>query len=235
MPTLLITGAGRGIGLALTRAALARGDSVVAGVRDPSAASGLHALEGEAGERLTLVPLDVTDGASLQEARALIGSRPIDVLVNNAGVIGPERQDALDMDYEGFLDALDVNTLGPLRVSQAFLPNLRAARAGPAGVAKIVSVTSRMGSLATPNTGRIAYRASKAALNKAMQALALELQPEGIAVCVVHPGWVRTDMGGGGADLAPEESAAGLLRVIDGLTLQDTGAFRDWDGSTMPW
>jgi len=230
MPTILITGAGRGIGLALTRAALARGDTVLAGVRDPASSTGLQALEAGAGERLILVPLDVTDAAGLQEARSLVGGRPIDVLVNNAGVIGPKRQDALDMDFEGFLDALDVNTLGPLRVAQAFLPNLRAA----AG-ARIVTVTSQMGSLATPNTGSVAYRASKAAVNKAMQALSVELQPDGIAVCVVHPGWVRTDMGGAGADLTPEESAAGILRVIDALVMADTGSFRNWDGSTIPW
>ena len=231
MRTLLITGAGRGIGLALAGAALARGDAVLAAAREPAASEGLRALErGAGGERLILVPLDVTDGESIGAARALVGARPIDVLVNNAGVIGPERQDALDMDFEGFLDALDVNTLGPLRVTQAFLPNLRAARG-----AKVVTVTSQMGSLATPSAGYVAYRASKAAVNKAMQALSLELRPGGIAACVVHPGWVRTDMGGAGADITPEESAAGILRVIDALTLDDTGAFRGWDGSTIPW
>jgi len=230
MTTWLISGAGRGIGLQLTRLVLARGDEALAGVRDPSSAADLQALKAQHGARLRLVALDVSDEASIAAARAEVGDRPVDVLVNNAGVIGPERQSALDMDFAGFLRTLDVNTLGPLRLVQAFLPNLRAA-----GRAKIATLTSRMGSLSLAASDHAAYRASKAAANKLMQALAADLAPEGISVVALHPGWVRTDMGGPAAEIGVEESAAGLLKVIDGLDAGSTGQFRDWRGEVLPW
>lgn len=230
MSTLLITGANRGIGLELTRQLIARGDQVIATCRSPDAAEDLKALATDH-STLTILPLIVTDAASIAAAKSAIGSRAIDILINNAGVIGPQRQSTLDMDFEGFLDTLDVNTLGPLRVLQAFLPNLERS-AWP----RILTITSRMGSLtASPATDRIAYRASKAALNRLILAAAGDLKTRNVAVAVAHPGWVQTDMGGAQAALSPAESARGLIEVIDHMTLSNTPRFFDHDGSTISW
>lgn len=226
MGTILITGAGRGIGRELVRVLLARGERVIATVRDAARVPPEWVGYRESGQ-LVVLSLDVRDGRSGAEAAKAV-SGPIDVLINNAGIIGPERQSTLDMDFDGFLDTLAVNTLGPLRVVQAFLPHLRRAPS-----AKIVTVSSRMGSLSHAKSDHIAYRASKAAVNKVMQGLATDLREEGITVVSVHPGWVRTDMGGSGADISVEESATGLLRLIDRLTLSDTGGFFDWQGAAV--
>jgi len=226
--TYLITGIGRGIGRELARALLMRGERVVGTVRDVERAA--HEWgDFIASGRLKLLELDVRDEASVARAAHRL-DEPVDVLVNNAGIISPERQSTLDMDFDGFLEALNVNTLGPLRVTQAFLPHLRRS-AKP----KIVTISSRMGSLSYAKSDRIAYRASKAAVNKVMQGLSTDLSEEGIVVISVHPGWVRTDMGGSGADISVQESAAGLLALIDRLTMEETGGFFDWQGQRIPF
>jgi len=226
--TTLITGIGRGIGQELARVLLQRGDRVVGTLRDLSQAS--PQWSGFiAGGQLRLLALDVRDGASILEAAASFGE-PVDVLVNNAGIIGPQRQSTLDMDFDGFLETLNINTLGPLRVVQAFLPHLRRAKA-----ARIVTISSRMGSLSHAKSDRIAYRASKAAVNKVMQGIATDLREEGIVAISVHPGWVRTDMGGSGADVSVQDSAAGLVKLIDGLTVEHSGGFFDWQGEPVPF
>ena len=221
MSTYLVTGCGRGIGLALTKAVLARGDRVVGSLR-----SGEAPLSDE---RLTVVRFDVRDEVAIKEAAATI-DEPIDVLINNIGVIGPRTPNALEMDFDGFKDVLDIDVLGPLRVVHAFLPQLRRANA-----AKIMTLSSQLGAMTFPGSDRIAYRASKAALNKVMQGVAEDLAPEGIAVVMVHPGWVRTDMGGGSASIDPAASAAGLLAVVDRLTVETTGRFVNWDGTVRTW
>jgi NAD(P)-dependent dehydrogenase (short-subunit alcohol dehydrogenase family) len=224
--TTLITGIGRGIGQELARVLLHRGDRVIGTVRDPSKASA--DLGGFiASGHLQLLALDVRDAGSIKGAARLV-DEPLDVLVSNAGIIGPQRQSTLDMDFEGFLDTLNVNTLGPLRVVQAFLPHLRRSRG-----AKIVTISSRMGSLSYAKSDRIAYRASKAAVNKVMQGLATDLREEGIVAISVHPGWVRTEMGGSGADIPVQDSAAGLVRLIDSITLEESGGFFDWQGEPV--
>ena len=228
MTTYLITGAARGIGLELTKRLIERGDEVWAGVRGPTGA--LDALAGRSDGRLHLLTLEVSDETSVQRAKAVVGDTPIDVLINNAGVVGPERQSTTDMDFDGFERTLQVNTLAPLRVTQAFLPNIRASRSG-----KIVTISSLMGSMRTGRSESIAYRASKAAVNKLMQGLATDLGAEGIAVASLHPGWVRTDMGGEGADIDVGESAKGLIDVIDRLEVSGTGRFIDWRGNVLTW
>ncbi len=230
MTRYLITGANRGIGLALTSALLGRGDHVWAAARDPDRAQALHALATSHPGRLTLLALDVADPESTAAAKAALGDAPIDVLICNAGVIGPERQSTMDMDFDGFRRTLEVNTLGPLRVVQAFLPNLKAGERP-----KIAIISSRMGSMSYGKSDSLAYRTSKAAVNKIAQALATDLGPEGVAVAALHPGWVRTDMGGSAADISAEESAEGLRRVIDGLTLDRAGRFIDYAGDELTW
>lgn len=229
MQTYLITGANRGIGLELCRQLLARGDHVIAASRNPQAQA-LAALQVADADAIELVALDVTQPHSIAAAKQAIGDRPIDVLINNAGIMGPERQTALDVDFDGFARTLDVNTLAPLRVAQTFLPNLRKARG-----AKVFTVSSAMGSLADGGADHIAYRTSKAAVNKVMQALASELKADGIVVGMLHPGWVRTDMGGANAALEVSHSVAGILNVIDGWGLEKSGAFFDYAGHAVAW
>ena len=230
MTRLLISGANRGIGLELVRARLAKGDHVIACARLPEEADALHALKDTASDRLAILPLDVADAASVFDLGASLGDRPIDVLVNNAGIIGPQAQSTLDMDFDGWVHTLAINTLGPLRVTQALLPNLRHGESP-----RVLIVSSQMGSMASHASDRLAYRSSKAAVNKVAQALATDLKPMGIAVAAIHPGWVRTRMGGQGAPLAPAESAAGISLLIDRLDLSRTGQFLNVDGAPLAW
>ncbi|WP_340161377.1 SDR family oxidoreductase [uncultured Hoeflea sp.] len=226
MTTILITGTNRGIGLEMARQALARGWTVYGSARGEVTEPDAHICKHP---KFHDLHFDVTDHAAVRAAAAGI-SEPIDILINNAGIIGPERQATLDMDFDGFAKTLAVNTLAPLAVAQAFLPHLKRSRKP-----RILTVSSGMGRMSYAKSDRIAYRASKAAVNKVMQGLATDLEPMGIAVVMLHPGWVRTDMGGAGADIAPAESAAGILAVAEGLTLEGTGQFLNWDGSTVEW
>ena len=223
MTTLLVTGANRGIGFHIAREALDKGWRVFGSVRTEA-----HAEQAavELGPGFRPLVFDVTDRAAMSAAAASLGE-PIDVLINNAGTIGPpdEAQTTLDMDFDGFARTLEINTLAPLAVSQAFLPLLRKSKNG-----RILTVSSQMAWMGYAKSDRIAYRASKAAVNKVMQGLATDLAPEGIAVCLIDPGWVQTDMGGPTANLKPAEVARGIINVADTLTLARTGQFIEWTG-----
>jgi NAD(P)-dependent dehydrogenase (short-subunit alcohol dehydrogenase family) len=228
MTTWLITGANRGIGLAMAAALITRKDRVIAAVRDPFKVPDL--LKTAPRETCVIIGMDVADQRSVDRAAAAI-KEPVDVLLNNAGVNPPGRQGAAEADLSVFADVLQVNTVAPLRVAQAFLPHLRQAK-----TPRILTVSSQMGALTTKSSsGAMAYRTSKAAVNKVMQCLATDLKGDGITVAVAHPGWVRTDMGGNAADIAPQESAEGLIALCDGLTIAKTGQFFRWDGSVHPW
>jgi len=204
---VLITGCNRGIGRAMAEAALARGWQVTGTSRQEVELPGVTLLD---------VEMDSIGGLPA----AFDGLPPLDLLINNAGIIGPEQQSTLEMDFAGFRHTLTVNVLAPLAVSQACLPAL-GQRAG----SRILSVSSQMSWMGYRKSDRIAYRASKAALNKVMQGLATDLEPDGITVALVDPGWVRTDMGGPDADEDPEGVAEGILSLADRLTLRDTGKF----------
>jgi len=223
--TMLITGAGRGIGHALAAFAAVRGIDVVALVR--THVSGELPVE-------VINGVDVTDEEALGRVAAILRDRPIDLLVNNAGIIGPERQSALDMDFDGFRRALEVNTLSPLRVVQTFLPNLRAAR-DRAGIARIVTISSQMGRMNYAKSDRIAYRASKTAVNKLMQGLATDLAAESIVVRVVDPGWTRTEMGGPDATVSVADAVAGIHARAWETNMGSTGTFVDYRGATVSW
>jgi NAD(P)-dependent dehydrogenase (short-subunit alcohol dehydrogenase family) len=156
----------------------------------------------------------------------------IDVVINNAGMGGPayENQTVSNMDFEGWAEAFNINTMAPVRVMQVLDDNLKLSD-NP----KVVTITSQMGALDLDMTVAYAYCTSKAALNKFMRMAAIEKAKQGIAVCVIHPGWVRTDMGGQGADISPQESARGIIDVIGGLNADNTGSFWTWDGKTHAW
>jgi NAD(P)-dependent dehydrogenase (short-subunit alcohol dehydrogenase family) len=223
----LIAGASRGIGLELVRQLVARGEQVTASVR--AGGEELEKVLAPAGKTGRVLVFDTRDEAAARAAAAQV-SEPVDVLIANAGAYGPQRQSSLDMDFDGVLDLLNVNALGPLRVAQAFLPQLRRGQRP-----RIVFMSSVLGSMALEGTFNVGYRASKAALNKIGQCLAEDLKPEGIAVVSMHPGWVRTDMGGPNATLGVEESVAGMLRVVDGLTISDTRRYLDYRGEDIDW
>ncbi|TDQ83821.1 short-subunit dehydrogenase [Dongia mobilis] len=226
MPTILITGANRGIGLELAKRYAAAGWVVIACCRKPKEARALAAIRGE----VEIRTLDVAKPASIARLKAALGKRPIDLLLNNAGVYG-QRGGFGRTDPKDFLATIQVNSLAPLLLAEALLPNLM-----KGGMKKIASITSKMGSIGDgPGGGGYAYRASKTALNMVMANAAAELKGKGISVVVLHPGWVQTDMGGRNAPVKVGDSAAGIMRVIDGLTPAQSGRFFNYDGSTIPW
>ena len=222
----LVTGAARGIGLELVRQLRARGDDVIATVRDERSGGPLHELAG-----VRVEPCDVASEASIAGLAARLGDAALDVVINNAGVWGGERQNLARFDAAEAVRTYQTNALGPLLVSIALLPHLRRGTGK-----KLLHVTSGMGSIADNTSGgSYAYRMAKAALNMASRSLAQDLAREGIASAVINPGWVQTDMGGGGAPTPVGDSVRGILARLDELTLATTGTFLNWRGGTYPW
>jgi NAD(P)-dependent dehydrogenase (short-subunit alcohol dehydrogenase family) len=231
MPSALITGANRGLGFEFARQYLADGWQVYAACRDPNSASELRQLADASGHKLRILALDVTDPASVNAAATELDGQAIDLLLNNAGVTGVRHQTIGNIDYEAWAKVLDVNTMGPMRVSEAFVDHV--ARSGRK---LIVTLTSGMGSLADNTSGgSIAYRSSKAAVNMVMRSLAIDLAPRGLTCVVVNPGWVQTDMGGANATLTPVESVTALRRLIDTLGPAQSGKFFNYDGREYAW
>ena len=231
METILITGANRGIGLELVRGFTGSGRHVIACCRAPGEASDLQALAAD-NEEVEVHEVHVSDGDSVAALASAVGDRPIDVLINNAGMAGPgfQHQGLADMDYDGWAETFAVNTMAPLRVLQAFRGNL-AKGTNP----RAVTITSQMGAIGLDMPVMFAYCSSKGAVNKVMRLAAPELKRDGIAVALLHPGFVQTDMGGPGAEITPQASAEGLLSVIDGLTLDDSPCFKTWEGNDHVW
>jgi NAD(P)-dependent dehydrogenase (short-subunit alcohol dehydrogenase family) len=227
----LITGANRGLGLEFARQYLANGWQVYAACRDPESASELRRLADGSGQKLLIIGLDVTDPLSIKAAAAELAGRAIEVLLNNAGVGGVRGQTIGNIDYKAWAKVLDVNTLGPMRVAEAFVDNVARSERK-----LIVTITSGMGSIADNTSGgAFAYRSSKAAVNMVMRSLAIDLAPRGITCVVVNPGWVQTDMGGSPATLTPAESVTRLRRFIDTLGPGQSGRFFNYDGREYAW
>ncbi|MDX2242021.1 MAG: SDR family oxidoreductase [Leptolyngbyaceae cyanobacterium bins.302] len=221
MATYLITGANRGIGYEYCRQLQRRGDTAIAVCRTASEELKQLGIQVEA-------DVDITSDASVAELQQRLGNRAIDVLINNAGII--QRVTLENLDFDSMRQQFEVNALGALRVTQAFLPNLKAG-------SKLVLMTSRMGSIEDNTSGgSYGYRMSKVALSMAGKSLAHDLKPRGIAVAILHPGLVQTRMTNftpGG--ITPEDSVKGLLARIDGLTLENTGTFWHANGEILPW
>ncbi|MFN7519328.1 MAG: SDR family NAD(P)-dependent oxidoreductase [Lysobacteraceae bacterium] len=229
---ILVTGGSRGLGLEFVRQCLARGDAVLAACRDPAGAPALAALADEAGDRLRVHALDVTDAASRASVREVVAAHwgAIDRIIHNAGVlVRDERLGALDP--AAFREAFETNALAPLLLTEALLPLLGEGRA-PA----VAFITSQLGSIArTDRFYTPSYAMAKAALNMAGRLLAEPLHAAGIAGVLLHPGWVRTAMGGPQAPLEPREAVAGLLAVIDALPRDGAMRFLDYRGEELPW
>ena len=223
MPSVLVTGANRGLGLALVKSFARRGWTVWAAARHPELLAGL------AGD-IHGVTLDLRDGESIDSLPRRIGAPPLDLLFNCAGLLvsrapmgGPET-------IEPWTEIFQVNVIGTMRLTLALLPQIEA------GGRKIVSLTSRLGSIGENSDGGIAaYRASKAALNAAMRTLAREVAGKGIIVGIVTPGWVRTDMGGPGAPVSAEERVELLIDLLPRMGPAQSGCFLNYDGAEIPW
>src|SRR6476620_1767894 len=231
MASALITGANRGIGLEFARQYLANGWQVYAACRDPASASELSRLAEDSDNKLRILAMEVTDPASIHAAATQLDGQAIDLLLNNAGIIGPRGQTIGNIDYEAWANVLAVNTMGPMRVSEAFVEQVARSERK-----LIVTLTSGMGSIADNTSGgSILYRSSKAAVNMVMRSLAIDLAPRGIICVVINPGWVRTDMGGTNATLDPSESISRMRRVIATLGPELSGKFFNHTGREYPW
>jgi NAD(P)-dependent dehydrogenase (short-subunit alcohol dehydrogenase family) len=227
--TVLITGANRGLGLEFAKEYHAGGWKVIATARQPQEAKDLKAL----GDGVRIVALDVTRPESVAALATALDKEPIDLLINNAGQgVGLDRGRGLgEVKMEEFERVIEVNVLGPVRVTQALLPNLRAGKGK-----MVVGITSGLGSIAGNDQGGwYGYRESKAALDMFIRNLSADLKREGFICVAMNPGWVKTDMGGPNAPLTPEESISGIRRVLDRLKPEDTGKFWSYDGTNMPW
>jgi NAD(P)-dependent dehydrogenase (short-subunit alcohol dehydrogenase family) len=228
MRNVLITGASRGLGLEFVRQYGADGWSVIACCRHPKAARSL------AGSGADVVKLDVTDARDVTALSKRLAATPIDLFVCNAGVAGARNPVLAGTTQADFDTVMHTNVLGPMWLSAALADRIAAGGGGRGG--KIAYLSSRMGSIATmTNAGSALYRASKAALNATAKAVALELAPRGVVVIALHPGWVRTDMGGAGADIEAEASVAGMRAVIERAGARESGRFFDYAGKELPW
>ncbi len=226
MPTVLITGTNRGIGLEFVRQYAADGWSVIAGCRKPGEAKALKALAGD----IRIEKLDVASDVSIGALAKTLKDQAIDLLINNAGIYGG-KQDFGQTDAKDWLEVMLVNCIAPLHMLEAFAGHLAAGKGR-----KVLSITSKMGSIGDgPSGGSYIYRSSKAALNMTMACAAKDLKRHGIVVVVAHPGWVETDMGGKGAPVAPKASVAGLRKLVAGLKPADSGKFFNYTGEELPW
>jgi NAD(P)-dependent dehydrogenase (short-subunit alcohol dehydrogenase family) len=241
MPSLLITGANRGLGLGLVKLYADDGWRIFACCRDPGKATELNAVAAKSGGKVSVHPLDVENHATIDALAKTLAGQPIDVLLNVAGYYGSKivsepggLQKFGESDYAEWARIYKINVMGPMKMCEAFVENVAASQQK-----KMVNISSIVGSIGTIGNGyggnMYGYRASKAALNAITRGMAEDLKPRGVIVVPMHPGWVRTDMGGPSADIDTRTSVTGMKKVIDGLTAADTGKYMVYDGSTLPW
>ena len=229
---ILITGANRGLGLELVRLYLAQGARVFAGCRSPERATGLNQLTAQFNGQLSILPLEVTEAASLDRCVQQVASEAgaLDMLINNAA-IGADGETLRTFDAAQAFQQWNVNAAGQILAAQKFLDLLKKGNAP-----RIINISSEAGSISTMNRFRgYYYLGSKAALNMFTRCMAWDPETAGMITIAIHPGWVRTDMGGADADLSVTESAQGILNVIAALTPDDNGKFYTWDGKEYPW
>ncbi len=226
---VLVTGANRGIGLEFVKQYAAGDYQVIACCQDLSHAAALNDIASSARGKVSVHALDVSDFSQIERLALALKGQAIDILINNAGVYPQGTLGSID--YADWDRAFRINAMAPVRMAECFVEHVANSRER-----KIVTLSSKMGSIADNGSGgSYSYRTSKVALNMAMKSLAIDLKPRGIAVTTLHPGWVRTDMGGPHALITAETSVAGLRQVIDQLSLQNAGRFIAYDGQEIPW
>lgn len=232
MKTVLITGANRGIGLAFAQQYAQAGWKVLACSRQLDYGDGLSELATQYSDQVQLCELDVSDHDQIDRLSDTLANVDIDLLINNAGIYPRAGAGEFgEIDYDAWADCFRVNTMAPLKLVEAFSPQITRSE-----LKKIVTITSKMGSVADNRSGgSYIYRSSKSAVNIVMKSLAIDLQSFGITAVVLHPGWVKTDMGGPGGLITAEQSVTGMRKVIDQLTLKDSGGFFAFDGQVVPW
>lgn len=223
---VVVIGANRGLGLEFARLYLEAGCSVLATARDLGAATGLRELADRFPETARLAAVDVQSDQQVQRLVAELGVDHVDILIHNAGIFGNEEESIASVRPEVLATVFDVNSIGPLRVVQAFWSHLREG-------SKTLLVTSEMGSIADASAGHYAYRMSKAALNMATKLLGAEAMAEGKTLFTVHPGWVQTDMGGPNAPLTIERSVASMVATVERADASFNGRFLDRDGEPL--
>lgn len=230
MATYFITGCNRGLGLEMAQQLVQRGERVIATCRDIATASDLTELALRS-QGLSLIEMDMASLESMTEAVALLNEEPIDVFINNAGIYGPRDANFGNVAGDDMALVLQVNAIAPLQLTQLLIPRLRTGKGK-----KLAFVSSKMGSIADNGRGgSYIYRCSKTALNSVVKTLAVDLAEEGFIAAALHPGWVRTDMGGPNGLIDAEESVRGMLQVIDELTPATTGEFINYNGAAIPW
>lgn len=226
MPTVLVTGSNRGIGLEFARQYAAEGWRVIACCRRPEQAADLKAVEGD----IRIEGVELADPASIRDLAKRLSGEAVDLLINNAGVYGPD-QTFGNTDYSGFDAVMRSNVLGPTVTVEALLPNLE-----KGAMKTVVSISSTWGSVGLNEWGgHYLYGPSKAALNMVVKTQAIDLRDKGITVVAISPGWVRTDMGGGAAPLSARDSVALIRGEIAALTPADTGSLISHEGVRLPW
>jgi len=232
METTLITGANRGIGLEFSRQLAEDGWCVLACSRDLEKSDALNKLAAEYPERITLYALDVTNHGQIEKLSQTLANKPIDLLINNAGVF-PDINDRSfgQTDYDSWAHAFLVNTMAPLKIAEEFIDQVT-----QSSRKTIVTITSKMGSVADNGRGgSYIYRSSKSAVNMVMKSIAIDLEANDIISVLLHPGWVRTDMGGPSGLISVKQSVSGMLSVIREVTSADSGKFIAYDGQIIPW
>ncbi|MCK9397299.1 MAG: SDR family oxidoreductase [Methylobacter sp.] len=231
MATVLITGANRGLGLEFCRQYAAEGWNVIACSRNPDDALDLNTLAGRRPD-IQLETLDVSEFEQIDALSQKLADSCIDVLINNAGIYADNKSNGFGrLDYQAWTRSLVVNTEAPVKMAEAFLPQIKRS-----DKKLIVNISSLMGSIADNDSGgSIFYRSSKAALNSAMKSLAIALKDQSVGVVIFHPGWVRTDMGGPNGLINADESIAGMRALIKNFSLDQSGGFVKYDGTAMPW
>ena len=225
--TVLITGANRGLGLEFVRQYATDNYEVIACARKLNKKDSLHKLQASY-KNISIFALDIQNFTSIDQLAKTL-KKPIDILINNAGVYPDSSIDHID--YDAWLDAFKINTLAAFKMTKAFLPHLK-----KGDLKKVASLTSKMGSIDdNSGGGEYLYRSSKTALNMVMKSLSIDLKPYDLSLITLHPGWVRTDMGGPNGLIDADESVAGMKRQIDKLSVKTTGQFIAYDGKKIPW
>ena len=230
MATILVTGANRGLGIEFVEQYLNDGNEVIATYRNENSSMDLIKMGNER-SNLKLLQLDVSSNKSLNSFAENLGDSPIDIFINNAGVYGPRNSSFGNVDEENWIPAIKVNTIAPILLTQLIIKNIRSG-----ADKKLIFVTSKMGSIDdNKGGGAYVYRSSKTALNAVVKSLSVDLENEGIVVALIHPGWVKTDMGGPNAIIDKDTSVRGMTEVISNLNISSTGNFYNYDGSIITW